>query len=484
MNRKRPTNEVDDPRAITRGIPVSDPTGTGPVESLAGVDDSEAQSHPAAASGSHEIEECLLQFEREWQQDRTPDIPAYLERLSAEGLRRPLLLELVCLDLEYCWRTGGQHSKPLLGDYLRQFPELGSLESVPLELIVEEYRVRHRWGDVPSHDVFVSRFTERQTKIRSLLRKADLELDNEQSGNTLLDTAPSARTRPSQPGVSNALARLDLRDYLLQRVIGVGQMGKVYRAWHTPTQSVVAVKYLRKAFLEVPGAVARFVREAEILAGFRHPGIVRFEGLGRTPGGGYFIAMELAIGGDLAARVAAVRSPVHDALRWIAEAAGAIAYSHRQGILHCDLKPANFLLRSDGSLAVSDFGLARSIAEAPATLECVAGTAPFMAPEQVSSYWGPLTERTDVYGLGAVLYSLLTGRPPHSGATLGDTLAQVVSGTPVVAPTVLRPELARVWSEFCLRCLAKSPADRFENVGEVEREIERLGKLGDPCVDC
>ena len=115
---------------------------------------------------------------------------------------------------------------------------------------------------------------------------------------------------------------------------------------------------------------------------------------------------------------------------------------HERGIVHCDLKPANILLDECGRIRVTDFGLARSLAgDTPWTAE-VEGTAPFMAPEQASRCWGPIDRRTDVYGIGAVLFTLLTGRPPFVGRRLPDILAEVIAPTPVISPARLRPGLS------------------------------------------
>ena len=125
------------------------------------------------------------------------------------------------------------------------------------------------------------------------------------------------------------------------------------------------------------------------------------------------------------------------------ETCDALDHAHERGVVHCDLKPANLLLDEDGRIRVTDFGLARSLAgETPWAAE-VEGTAPFMAPEQASPIWGPIDHRTDVYGIGAVLFTLLTGRPPFVGRRLPDVLAQVVSATPVPCARQPSPRPAR-----------------------------------------
>lgn len=241
-------------------------------------------------------------------------------------------------------------------------------------------------------------------------------------------------------------------------------MGRVYRAWHRTLLKHVAVKYLRKSFLRNREAVNQFVREANIVSQLHHPGIVEIHGLGSTPGGGYFIAMDLVDGADLSRFVMSGEIRLTDALQWTIQACKAISHSHECGIIHCDLKPANLVLGKDGRVRVTDFGLARSTSDVTRLWDRIQGTAAYMAPEQISGWWGEITPRTDVYGLGAVLYALLTGRSPHVGSTLTDILSLVVSGVRVVSPIELRGNVPVAINDICLRCLAKSPRDRYDNV--------------------
>ncbi|HVT70774.1 MAG TPA: serine/threonine-protein kinase, partial [Trebonia sp.] len=202
----------------------------------------------------------------------------------------------------------------------------------------------------------------------------------------------------------------------------------------------VAVKLLRKPLRGHRTAAARFREEAALLARLRHPGIVGVHGVGLLPDGGHFLVMELIEGSDLSRQH---RPPVVEALRWVAEAAEAIAYAHRAGVVHCDLKPSNLLLGVDGHVRVSDFGLARSLACADASH---GGTAGFMAPEQQNPD-GTVSPRTDIYGLGAVL-------------------------------NVLLPERSAEVDEVCRRCLAAAPEARYASAAELASALHAL--LGRP----
>jgi serine/threonine protein kinase len=177
-------------------------------------------------------------------------------------------------------------------------------------------------------------------------------------------------------------------------MIGAGQMGKVYQARLTIENRTVAVKFLRKSFLHRPGVVQRFIGEAKIIAKLDHPHIVAIRGLGRTPGGAYFIVMDLVDGPNLDELVRTMIITANEAVTWAIQTCLALEHAHTKGIIHCDLKPANLLLAQDGSIRVTDFGLARSLTEhTPWTAE-IEGTAPFMAPEQASRCWGEIDART------------------------------------------------------------------------------------------
>jgi serine/threonine protein kinase len=418
-----------------------------------------------------EFERQILSFERAWRSNGSCDIALYLEgpMAIAPRDRHRLLVELICIDLEFRWRHGPRNSSPrdrvLLEDYVARFPELVSLDRLPLELIAEEYRVRHRWGDRPSHAEFLSRFQHGRERIRAGLLWIDDQLEEE-------SVALHARSRPdsgsARPGTPPDLMHdgplFNHQDFLLERMIGAGRMGKVYEAWQRGASRPVAVKFLRKSFLDEPRIVRRFIGEARTIAKLGHPNIVGIHGLGRTPAGSYFIVMDLVDGPDLDLVVRTRPIAVTEAIRWTIETCHALEHAHARGIIHCDLKPANLVLDRDGSVRVTDFGLARSRDEDARWTAEVEGTAPFMAPEQASRCHGEIEVRTDVYGIGAILFTLLTGRPPWVGRRLPDILADVISAAPVIPPTRLRPDLPESVGDFCRKCLSKTPHDRYQSI--------------------
>ncbi len=421
----------------------------------------------------HGFESRVLAFEKAWQQHDPPSIAFFLagSTCSTPHDRLRLLIELICIDLEFRWQLAAHDpagpERLKVEDYADKFTELGGADSLPLELIAEEYRVQQRWGTRPGHDQFLARFKAREHELRQQLQAIDRELQAEAH-----EPPESSRPRPSGPSIAHRSLPYDApllshRDLNIQRMIGAGRMGKVYAARVKDTGRTVAVKFLRKSFLRDSGLVERFLSEATTIAKLNHPNIVGILGLGQSPGGGYFIVMNEMFDSNLDQRMKTRPVDIGDAVRWTVEACDALHHAHARGVIHCDLKPANLLLDEDGGIHVADFGLARTLNEADAAMAEIEGTAAFMAPEQAASCWGRIDVRTDVYGLGAVLYTLLAGRPPWTGRTLPDIFAQVVSGAAVTPLRSVRPDVPEVLSNVCGRCLAKSQADRYPTVRDL-----------------
>jgi tetratricopeptide (TPR) repeat protein len=269
-------------------------------------------------------------------------------------------------------------------------------------------------------------------------------------------------TRPSVPG------------YAILEVLGRGGMGVVYKALQASLNRLVALKMIRSGPLADLEELARFRQEAEAVARLQHPNVVQIYEVGEH-GGHPFLALEFVEGGSLAARLAGTPQPARQAAELVETLARAIHDAHGRGIVHRDLKPANVLLTRDGTPKISDFGLAKRLdVEAGRTPSgAVLGTPSYMAPEQArgkSREVGPLA---DVYALGAVLYELLTGRPPFRGETAADTLLQVLSEEPV-SPSRLQPKVPRDLETICLKCLQKDPRRRYASALDLAEDLRRF----------
>lgn len=264
--------------------------------------------------------------------------------------------------------------------------------------------------------------------------------------------------------------------YELLEELGRGGMGVVYRAWEPRLERAVALKLLLAGPFASDGFAARFKREARIAARLRHPNIVAVHDAGQADDQPYY-TMELVEGRSLAALVQSHPLPPARAASYLATIAQAVDFAHGQGVLHCDLKPSNILLAGDDRPKVADFGLARLWREAPGVTveEGALGSPSFMAPEQAAGRRGEIGPATDVYALGAMLYHVLTGRPPHQGATLGEVLAQV-RDSPVVSPRLLNVSVSRDLETICLKCLEKEPGRRYASAAALADDLLRYGR--------
>jgi len=275
----------------------------------------------------------------------------------------------------------------------------------------------------------------------------------------------SCHVRSHVPASDIVAPTLTFDQVVLREFLAAGAFTKVYRGTLRPSEDVVAVKFLRKECWSDPRAAASLFREAQILRQLSHPNILTIRGWGTTPGGVAFLVTDYIAGvsleqwrqrddPSLAAIVSAALS-----------VADALAEAHAHGVLHCDLKPANVLRRDDGRIVLCDFGLARWAQEAEDVPR--GGTAGFLCPEQICDAFGPITERSDVYGLGGLLYALLTGRAPFAGRDLPETLANVLSAREIVSPTQAGRDVGTALDDIIRRCLRKEPQARFGAVTEV-----------------
>ncbi|MBS0383054.1 MAG: protein kinase [Proteobacteria bacterium] len=316
----------------------------------------------------------------------------------------------------------------------------------------------------------------------------DLRLFGEQGLRGLAEIAFGSLTRADRPVPGQHLAllqaeslELDLSDpaqrqfgdYELLELVGEGGMGAVYRARHLPLDRIVAVKLLSAGPWASKDFVARFEREAQNAARMQHPNIVTVFEAG-SHDGLHFFSMRLVEGHSLSALLKrGERYTAKGAAALMRTVAEAVAYAHSLGVLHLDLKPGNVLIDEQGTPHVADFGLARRLDSALAAVnDEVSGTPSYMAPEQARVRSSRLTAATDVWGLGAILYELLTGMPPFRAESAQATLKLVQAGQ-VRSPRRSRPDLPLDLQAIVLRCLAREPDERYPSARALADDLQR-----------
>jgi tetratricopeptide (TPR) repeat protein/tRNA A-37 threonylcarbamoyl transferase component Bud32 len=268
----------------------------------------------------------------------------------------------------------------------------------------------------------------------------------------------------------------ELPGYDVQSILGRGGMGVVYKARHRRLNRAVALKMLITGAYAGPDERARFQREAEAVASLHHANIVAVHDVGDHEGCPYF-TMELLEGGSLARALGGTPQPDREAAALLITLAEAVQAAHRAGIVHRDMKPANILLTADGTPKVADFGLARHFEGEPSLTLSGArvGTPSYMAPEQVSGRTGTIGPAADIYALGALLYEVLTGRPPFRGETATETERQVIHDEPV-PPSRLNTKVPRDLETICLKCLSKEPQRRYASAAALADDLRRFGE--------
>src|SRR5262245_34117806 len=289
----------------------------------------------------------------------------------------------------------------------------------------------------------------------------------------VVEGAPGGPDKPiSEKSTRVAELLGELGDYELLEEVGRGGQGVVFRARQKNLNRIVALKVIRLGQWASKAHLKRFRLEAEAAARLEHPGIVPIHDVGERDGSCYF-SMKFVEGGQLDEVVRREPIPIRRAAELIAKVARTVHYAHEHGILHRDIKPGNILLDAKGEPHLTDFGLARLVesdSSVTQTLD-VLGTPSYMSPEQAVGNNAAIGSATDVYGLGAVLYQLLTGHPPFAGGATYETIKLLLDTEPR-QPRLLNPKIDRDLSTICLKCLEKDPKRRYPSALALAEDLE------------
>lgn len=440
-------------------------------------------SHPLASAPElfpDEWEQIIREFERAWLASQFPDIAKSLPEDATA--RAAILPQLVLADLEFRLK---RREPARVETYLERFPELLKNATAIQEFLTAEFHLRRRFEPLLSPAEYQLRFPQFAAAISDLSANGPdgygtkvfrLKTVATGEGDVLgaLDGDSITLFRSQDDPIVDAGNLADWTDLEIREELGHGGMGTVYLAWQRSLERLVAVKVLRPFADLPPDAHARFRREAIVAAQLHHPNIVQvfsFGEVGRIP----FYVMEYVSGGPLSRQLAGKPQAQRDSARLIETLARALHFAHEQKLLHRDLKPSNILLLPDGTPKLGDFGLVLRLdsADARTSVGTVVGTPSYMAPEQASGTQDKLTPAVDVYSLGAVLYELLTGRPPFPGETNLQTLEQLRTCEPV-PPRRMVPELAADLETICLTCLHKEPTERYASALELADDLRRF----------
>ena len=384
-------------------------------------------------------------------------------------------LRSACAELERQVRAGATCRAE---DFLDR---VAADDDAAVEVIYTEFATRYQLGQSPRADEYLDRFPHWRDRLSRLFEIHHLFAAEAQTWASELGGLPS--TMPNRSG--QRLGR-----YEIVNELGRGAMGIVYSARQAGLDRTVALKVVpllggetgRDDDPGAPGVVNRFRNEAKAMASLQHPNIVQVFDVGVDGPIGH-LAMELVEGGNLTDKITGEPLDAQWVARLMMRLARAVGYAHQRGVTHRDLKPANILLTAGGEPKIADFGLARCCATdgGQTTAGGLVGTPSYMAPEQAAGEpnIGP---PADIYALGAILYELLTGKPPFSGASMLETLRRVLESEPT-PPRQLRPSeppgssrrsVPRALETICLKCLEKEPARRYESADALAEDLRRF----------
>src|SRR5262245_40388485 len=417
---------------------------------------------------------------RLWQTEEYPDLDRFLA--EAAPLSPAEFADVLRVDQRYRWESGERTSAE---HYLTRYPNLLDDPESAVDFVYAELLLREQHGEDYELETFVRRFPGLAETLRQqiVLHQA-------------LRAGPPTAAAVKRPRTANPIDRNQTcGQFEIVRAIGRGGAGIVYEARQPNVNRRVALKMLSAGAHADPEQLVRFRAEAEAVGRLQHPNIVQIYEAGQWEGCPY-LALEFVHGGSLRSRLNGAPQSPQASATLIETLARAMHAAHLAGVVHRDLKPANILFSgappsgnegrphgiswsADEVPKIADFGLAKAVsgpdddAEALTQTGDLLGTPSYMSPEQASGHRDQIGPTTDVYGLGAILYELLTGRPPFQGVTVVEVLQHVLLEDPV-SPARLQPRLPRDLEIICLKCLQKQPARRYATALDLADDLRRF----------
>jgi WD40 repeat protein/serine/threonine protein kinase len=424
------------------------------------------QLRDLSAKDRNLLESWLAEFEQSWQPgllaSRVSQLPP-----PASPLRLLTLVEMVKIDLEYQWKGGG---RPVVEAYLQDYPELGTPETVPVELVWAEYEVRRQFGDQADLAHFAERFPQQAEGLRELILHPSEEVYDSLPVQESRDTDQPGSSRPSAEDVLCLPSDLpeQFGRYRIRKKLGRGGMGSVYLAHDNQLDRDVALKVPHFAPEDGPDVLERFQREARITATLQHPNICPVHEVGVIDGI-HYLTMDYLEGKKLSEFIQTEKPlPQRSVAAVVRKLALALQEAHARGIIHRDLKPSNIIINQRKEPVIIDFGLARRVRKEDVRLTksgTPVGTPAYMPPEQIGSRSEDMGPRCDIYSLGVLLYELLTKKLPFPGdmmAVMGKILTQQPQ-----PPSVHRADLDPRLETICLKAMAKKADDRYASMAEL-----------------
>jgi WD40 repeat protein/tRNA A-37 threonylcarbamoyl transferase component Bud32 len=395
-----------------------------------------------------------------------PGLKAKLGSVRTGDVSDRELAALVRADQRVRWQQG---DRVLAEHYLQDFPALRNSANTILDLVYNEVLLREEQGDTPDETEYIERFPEVGAELRrqfALHRQV-----HEKAPRPPSRTGMTKEGTLALPGGGPSVA-----GYEILSELGRGGMGVVYKARHVKLNRLVALKMILSGAHAGGDELTRFRIEAEAIATLQHPHIVQIYEVGEQEGRPFF-ALEFVDGGSLGQLIdnSPDAVPPREAAEMIERVALAMHAAHQRGIIHRDLKPDNVLLTHDRQPKITDFGLAKRLDSNAGQTQSgsIMGTPAYMAPEQASGNTRLICSLADVYALGAILYEMLTRRPPFDAESPLETLRQVVERE-AIPPMNINPQVPHDLDTICLKCLEKDPKKRYGSAEALAADLRRF----------